>query len=966
MADRFGGARAGLFLSAAVGCIALAQPGWAQDTAPAPTAPEADAADDVPEAFGTDIVVRAQGRNQRLLDVPISVSAVTAESLEQTGASDIRELSQIAPSLQVSSTGSESNGSARVRGIGTVGDNPGLESSVAVFIDGVYRSRSGIGLGELGEIDSVEVLRGPQGTLFGRNASAGLINIRSKGPEFDFGANGEVSYGNFDYIRAQAGVTGPISDQLAARFDAIYVKRDGFYNDITNDDEVNNRDRYFLKGQLLFEPSDRLSFRLIADYMKRTEACCGAVYLDAATVPAVGNLLDEAYAGNGATFPASPNPAGNPIIDVLTDLGQPRASFSDPYSRDSYTSAGRGYGGRTIDWGVSLEGVMEIGAATLTSVTGYRNYDSSQGGDIDYSQLDLLYRAEDDGAARKFETFSQELRLQGSAFGEKLDWLIGGYFANEDLTVTDNLRFGEDYGRFAACRVVSGGSLAALYSPGSPNCLAPGIPVPGAVTAGLGILSSVANRTDSVDGRGSLGDTYFQTSRNFAAFTHNIVHITDKLDLTLGLRYTNELKRFNASFTNDNTACVSAQAAFTAAAQLTNGTESARFPLAVLRLACVGNSSAELNGISISDRRAEDEFTGTAVLSYKPTDDLLVYASFSRGYKAGGFNLDRSALKSPERSFASFGGGNSAAGAQALVGNLQFDSELVDAYEIGAKYGNGPFSIAISAFRQDFKNFQLNTFDGSVFLVQTVNGCSGGLAGGSGADSDQAEFDLGENYTGPNDYTGPNASLTIPPNGAGLTGRCSGDTGWGVRSEGVEVESTIRPHRDINVGLGLTYVETKYRTDLVGNELGDPLSPALRNLPGNNLSNAPEITVTSSFAWTPELGSSGLGLLFYVDQRTTSDYNTGSDLFEQKEQDGFTIVNARVGIGDADGRWGLEFWGKNIFNVNYTQVAFNSFAQASTYNANFNDATGFTGGRQIFSAYLAEPRTYGLTLRGRF
>ena len=111
------------------------------------------------------IVVTAQGRVQELADVPLSVSAVSSEQLANTGANDIRQLNQVAPSLLVSSTGSEANGSARVRGIGTVGDNPGLESSVAVFIDGVYRSRSGIGLNELGEIERVELLRGPQGTL---------------------------------------------------------------------------------------------------------------------------------------------------------------------------------------------------------------------------------------------------------------------------------------------------------------------------------------------------------------------------------------------------------------------------------------------------------------------------------------------------------------------------------------------------------------------------------------------------------------------------------------------------------------------------------------------------------------------------------------------------------------------------------------------------------------------------------
>ena len=154
--------------------------------------------------------------------------------MQNSGATDIRQLNQLAPSLLVSSTGTEANGSARIRGIGTVGDNPGLESSVAVFIDGVYRSRSGIGLNELGEIERVEVLRGPQGTLFGRNASAGLIHVITQRPDFnEFGGYAELSYGNYDHIRAAGAITGPLTEHFAAGSTRVYARRDGFY-DVVN------------------------------------------------------------------------------------------------------------------------------------------------------------------------------------------------------------------------------------------------------------------------------------------------------------------------------------------------------------------------------------------------------------------------------------------------------------------------------------------------------------------------------------------------------------------------------------------------------------------------------------------------------------------------------------------------------------------------------------------------------------
>ena len=910
------GIRKAMFaLSAATCALAMPSLAYAQDSQGSDEAVDEQ----------VEIVVTAQGRSQALSDVPVAISAVNAETLQNSGANDIRQLNQVAPSLLVSSTGSEANGSARIRGIGTVGDNPGLESSVPVFIDGVYRSRSGIGLNELGEIDRVEVQRGPQGTLGGRNSSAGLISIYSKKPEFTFGGNGELTYGNFDFMRAASSITGPISEGVAFRVDGVYVKRDGFYKDDTTGRDVNTRDRYFLRGQLLFEPNDDLSIRLIADYTSRKEACCAATYVDGTVNPYIGNL-------NNLATPLN-NPAANNIINVLRDLGQPLSSFSQGYGRKISISPNRLFNGRTKDYGFSGQIDYDFGGAKLTSITAYREYRSGQGSDTDYGEVDILFRTPSKDAYRQFHTFTQELRLQGEAFDGKLDWLVGGFYANEKLTVRDNLRFGNQYGRFATCRLISGGGLAGLYSPTNPFCVTPGVgPATISGASGLSgpdILAAFA-RLDSLNNLGTTNDRYFQNGTNWALFTHNIVHITDTLDLTLGLRYTSDKKKFNATFGNDNTACTNIQSLVLddATNPLTTATARA-LAGGLIGLGCQGNSTAELNGVSINDRRSEDEFTGTAILSWKATDDLLLYGSFARGYKAGGFNLDRSALKAPTLPFAAVGG------AQALVGNLQFDPELVDSYELGAKYATGPFSVSLSAFRSDFSNFQLNTFNGTVFLVQTINGCSADLGG--------ADRDL-----------------------SNATGACAaGDVGYGVRAEGFELEASLVPARNFRMAAGLTYANTSYRNNLVGNKSGAPLDVALRKLPGDNLSNAPELVATSSITWTPEIGSSGLTGLFYIDGRLTGDYNTGSDLFPQKEQDGYAIFNARIGIRGPDEAWSLELWGQNIFNQDYAQVAFNTPFQAGGASAQFTDPQ-FPGGRQLFSHFLAEPRTYGITLRGKF
>lgn len=920
---------------------AISAPAFAQDQSAGQAAQADDVTTPVEETAG-DIIVTATRRSEALSDVPLAVSAVSSESLQNSGANDIRQLNQLAPSLLVSSTGTEANGSARIRGVGTVGDNPGLESSVAVFIDGVYRSRTGAGLNDLGELDRIEVLRGPQGTLFGRNASAGLLNIITKKPAFDFGATAEATYGNYDFFRLSGSVTGPITETIAARVDGVWSQRDGFYKNVDASgnvlNRINDRDRYFVRGQLLFQPNDDLSFRLIGDYTHRNEACCAATYIslressDPTTVGQAPNTNpqgDFVYA------------ASNRIVGVLQSLGGRFPNGGDPYNRLIAVNPNRSYKGLTKDYGVSGELNWDLGGANLTSITAYRDYKSEQPGDVDYSNVDILFRPDDGNAFRQFKTFTQELRLQGSAFDDHLDWLVGGYFSNEKLHVSDNLTFGAQYGAYAACRAVSLLSASpALRDPTAPGCLSPtGIAaLGGAVGAAAPIIQAGLNRLSTVNSVGDNVANYFQRSRNYAFFTHNIIRFTDSLSLTLGMRYTNENKKFRANFNNSNTVCPTQQAFF--APFLTGGATAlpaALQPLAgaIVNLTCQGNSSSSLNALNLNDKRKEDEFTGTAVLSWKPVEDLLTYASFSKGYKAGGFNLDRSALGQPifaptdPRQFGGRGAGFGTA-------NLQFDAEKVNAYEIGFKYNGRRFNLNVAAFRQDFKDFQLNTFNGSVFLVQNIDGCSS-LVGGDGADSDAS----------------------------GATGACApGDVAPGVRSQGVEIEASIYPARDVAVTLGYTYADTKYRKNLVGRNTGTPLDPALFLLPGSNLSNAPKDVVTGSFAWTPDIGSSGLSGLVYVDARMTGDYNTGSDLFPEKAQDGFATVNARLGIRGPKERWAVEFWAQNLFKQDYTQVAFNTPFQGSGSVAN-TIAFG-TRADQLFSAFLAEPRTYGVTVRGKF
>jgi outer membrane receptor protein involved in Fe transport len=914
------------------GLFAISAPAFAQSTtdtdkaAAQPTegaTAEAGAVADTAQATtpvdSGDIIVTATRRNEALSDVPLAVSAVTAETLENSGINDIRQLTQVSPSLLVSSTSSEAAaGGARIRGIGTVGDNPGLESSVAVFVDGVYRSRVGVGLTELGQVDRIEVLRGPQGTLFGRNASAGLISIITAKPRFQTAVNGQIDVGNYNMRRVEAGITGAISSQLAGRIDGVFLKRDGFLRDVVSGRDVNNRDRFLIRAQALFQPSDDLSVRVIGDLSKRNEECCAASFLTATQYTAAGGRQPS-------TLKLLLNSIGAQIQD-------------DTFARRVSITPGRSYRSDVTDDGVSAEIVKDFGGAELTSISAYRFNKFIRGQDADFQALDVLYRPDDGTAFNRFRTFTQEVRLQGTAFNERLDWLVGGYGANEKLDLADNLSTGKDADLFFGTLIRANPALATFPGYNLLNPFAAGFvqaqlansPLTAAQRTAIAnaVAGNVVNTPLANQGT---RDLFRQNSNNLAVFTHNIIKIVpDQVSLTLGARYTREKKTLRADL-NTTSVCAAFQqnlarlAAFAAAPPATLG------PLAPTAAAlatalrtqvltplaaapCVINP---INGSFSGGKKSENRVSGTAVISFKPTPDVLTYASYSRGYKAGGFNLDRAGL--------TFGNVN--------LNALQFAPEINNAFELGAKYNGRGFDLNVAAFRQSFQNFQLNTFNGVNFVVENINGCKNSL---NGADTDAS-----------------NAAVA-----------CTGGRRSGVRSQGVEVEAFARPMRDLSINAGATYVQTKYQRNLIG-AAGNAIIPALFQLPGRNLSNAPVFTGTASISYRPEIGTGGLKALFYVDGRHSSSFNTGSDLDIEKVQDSYNVVNGRVGISGPNNLWSVELFAQNITNENYLQVAFDAPLQGSSTQRAV-DAGFAASSNQLFGGFLAEPRTYGLTLRTKF
>lgn len=887
---------------------------WTPAMAQTADAPQAEDA-----IVDEQIVITATRRSEALSDVPIAVSAVTGDTLARTGATDVRALGQVAPSLLVSGATSEVNFTARIRGIGTVGENAGLESSVGLFIDGVYRSRTGVGLSELGDIERVEVLRGPQGTLFGRNSTAGLINIVTKGPELgEFSGKGSLSYGNYDYMRADGSINLPLGEIAAARLDAVWQKRDGFLENATvGEPDINDRDRWLLRGQIAIEPSDAIKLRLIADYSQKRENCCGGILLNP-----VRNLT------RGTD--GFPQISSNTLLPLLQAFG---ANFqvapqNEPFVRRTATTPGVPYRSDSEDWGVSGELTWDLGGASLTSITAYRYYHNEQGQDGDFQAMDILKRNDLD---REFKLFTQELRLQGEALNGRLDWLVGGYYANEKLFVDDDIVYGADYERYANCLAATALS-AANVNPASATCS--NLPLtswPG--FQGLAALTGTAR----LNGTGNQGSSFNQSSENYAFFTHNTFDIIeDRVMLTLGARYTHEAKDLSAVANFNNMLCPAILAT----------------PLqALASLTCVINGTApSIAAGSPGTQFSEGQWTGTAVLAFKPVDDVLIYGSASKGYKAGGFNLDFSAL---DRTCSIVGGSsaqnaacvtrlalpaNTTGNARPEASDLGFESEKVDAFEVGLKYDGPGIDVNLAAFYQRYSNYQLNTYNGVNFEVTNIQACRDDL---SGADTD--------------------ASAT--------TGACAADRlKPGVTVKGFELEAYLRPVRNFTVNMGLTYTDTKYERNLVGTG-GRPLSPVLFQLPGRGVSNAPSYVATMGVSWTPPIGDTGLTGLIYFDTRLQSDTNTGSDLDAEKIQDAFAVFNGRIGIYGPDRRWGLELWGQNLLNKNYYMIGADMPLQGSgTFNAVAAPAsTGHAAtASQLFVGFPGEPRTYGVTLKFQF
>lgn len=832
-----------------------------------------------------EIIVTATKRQTTLQDTPVAVSVTDAETIENARILDLNDLQSVVPSLRVNQLQTSTNTNFIIRGFGNGANNAGVEPSVGVFVDGVYRSRSAARIGDLPKLERVEVLRGPQSTLFGKNASAGVISLVTAEPSFDREGYIEVGYGNYDNFTGRAYLTNAISENVAFSLGGGFNMRDGYAepaDGLSNLSSFNDRNRWNIEGQLLFEPSDTTSIRLIADYSTLDEVCC-----------AITNFQNE-----GA-------------INAIRALGGRTADADDPFAREVF--ANKKSVNEVDDYGISLQVDHDFGFATLTSITAYRENDTFFDSDSDFTTLDILNTV---STRNDIDTFTQELRLTSNTDGP-LSWMIGGFLFDEKVGATDNLIWGADARRYID---VLAGSPALFRTIEAANGFAPG-------TTFFG------------EGRNFLDD-FTQDNTAWSLFGTVDFEVTDRLTLTGGLNYTDDDKSvsyvqtandpfFALDLTTapgpDLLALGSVQAAvgdptnplfqafgaafapfgLTLTPQTFGALATGQFPnpLAQGAFTNVFLPNVE-NGIiaglqnlqfnppalafpnAVEDGESNDsKLTYTIRAAYEVSDNVNVYASVATGFKSSSWNLSRGS-----RPFFADGPALQAAGllpANYVLGATPETSrnfgtrfagpEEATVYEIGlkARFENGAINIA--AFDQTIEGFQSNIFLGSGFSLANA----------------------GEQST-----------------------------------KGLEVDAMFRPSETLELTFAGTFLDPIYDSFVNGPAPGGGITDLSSERPAG----IPETSLNIGANFYYSIGDNAEGYL-RADWQYESEVLSNEAIFTttgaQQPFREVSTFNASAGVSFDNG-FSVQLWGRNIFNDEYVSTVFPGVLQTGVINGYVN------------------------------
>lgn len=447
-----------------------------------------------------EVVVTASKRQQTLQEVPIAVSVVSSETIEQAQVLDIKDLQTLVPSLKVTQLQGSAQTNFIIRGFGNGANNPGIEPSVGVFIDGVYRSRVGSALADLPKLERIEVLRGPQSTLFGKNASAGVISVTTAKPDLvSFNGSVGATVGNYGQTIVRGDVTGPLSENVAFSLFGSVNERDGYFDNLELGTDYNELNRWNFRGQLLWNPTDRMEVRLIVDAEEIDETCCG-----------VANLVD--------------GPTGG-IVRLLGGNLVPNDAFAyeNYYDFDPSNEIETRGGSLHIDY--------DFDSFTLTSISALRTLDQFQSGDVDYTSARLIQESAADFRDTQIDTFTQEIRLTSSGSGP-LQWMVGGFYFTEEVDQNEVFGLGDQFRPYVDVL------LAGLGAPGAL----------GGIEAVLGLPQGFFY----AEGIGNQSEAYTLDDDTLSLFAQVDYDLTDRLTVTAGVNYTQSEKEASANVVNDN------------------------------------------------------------------------------------------------------------------------------------------------------------------------------------------------------------------------------------------------------------------------------------------------------------------------------------------------------------------------------------------------------------------------------
>ena len=706
-------------------------------------AQEAPAADD--QGGLEEIIVTAQKRAEGLSDVPISISAVSGKQVENYGQTNLEQISSSVPNLKITQTAIANR--IAIRGIAS-GDNKGFEQSVAMFVDGVYYGRDQLSRLPLVDMERVEVLRGPQPTLFGKNAIAGAVNITTRSPTdaFEGSISGLYEF-NHKELQLTGVLSGPLSEGIEARVVGYHRSMDGyFYNQELDRDEP-NVDEYYFRGKLEFDKGGPFAAELKLEY---------------------------------ADFEMKGQPR-----DVFGAVGVYNAVFQGPFfvSTDAdYVREDNDYESKNKVFGATLNADLELGDHTLTSVSSLLDYKTREIVDVDFSGISFL-----DGTNLRedYRQFSQELRLT-SPGTEAFNYIAGVYYQHAKLDVQDFTLF-------------------------NPTFLALGAP--------FSALGDTSNDRD-----------YTQKSDLISAFAQGELSVTDQLRITAGARFNHEKKSGSRSLA------------------IVQG------PLSVAPAPVVAAVFRALNieAHSISGKISEDSFNPMVNVQYDATDDLMVYASYAKGTKAGGFDIRSNSLPTSTT--------------VARPGAFIFEDESADNFEAGLKYKGRSIAFNLSVYRTDYKDLQVNIFDGTLnFNVRNA-----------------AE----------------------------------------ARTQGVEADFRAALAPGLTVSGAVAYLDFKFTNFTDGQCYYQqvPGPNGFCDYSGKRNALSPKWSGNLNLDYTTPV-TSDMKVAFNVNADFSSSFIAAANLDPRTHQDGYVKLGARLALAQVDDRWEVALIGRNLTNQRILQTA---------------------------------------------